>query len=46
VDVYLPGVSNTVLIKFGKGLSGIIITHSGLKQCDALSSFKVISLQA
>jgi hypothetical protein len=37
VDVYLRGVSNTVLIKFGKRLSGIITIQSGLKQCDALS---------
>ena len=35
--MYLGGVSNTVLIKFGKNLSGIIAIHSGLKQCDALS---------
>jgi hypothetical protein len=37
VYVYLCGVSNTVLIKFGKRLSGIFTIHSGLKRCDALS---------
>lgn len=37
VDVYLRGVYNSVLIKFGKRLSGTITIHSGLKQCDALA---------